>query len=275
MKPSAYIKEYDERMRCCFSSEATIKNYIYATRSFFTFVTGREESDPAILLRKYITIHLQGKEAKTVNLHRAAIIKFFKLVKKIDIDVSDVPRRKEPKKLPRIISGNSIQMAIEKTENTKHYLIISIFYGCGLRLCEIQQLKKKNIFEKEKYIRLENTKGMKHRIVPIPESIQNKLYIYIDKMKSDDIIFGNLCKRTFEKIVSNAFLRIGERASPHMLRHSFATDQVSSGQNIAKVQAWLGHSSLKTTQIYLHLSEAQLSESTDLLKQNYTNLTGV
>jgi integrase/recombinase XerD len=275
MKSNEYIKEFEERMRCCYSSEATISNYLCATRAFFLFVAGRPETDPAILLRKYITIKLQGKEAKTVNLHRAAIIKFFKLVKGIELDVAAVPRRKEPKKYPRIISGELVQLAIEKTENLKHNLVISIFYGCGLRLCEIQNMRRKNIFDQKNFIWLEDTKGKKHRIVPIPESIRENFYTYIKNMKTDDLIFGNLCKRTFEKIVNTAFIRIGKKASPHMLRHSFATDQVSSGQNIAKVQAWLGHSSLKTTQIYFHLSEAQLSESTDLLKHNYTNQMGV
>lgn len=269
-----YLAEFEELMRCAFSSEATIKNYLSCVRAFFGFASGCPESDPAVLLRKYIILRLQNKESKTVNLHRSAIVKFFKMVKNIEIDTFDVPRRKEAKKLPRVISSELILKAIEKTLNVKHRLVISLFYGCGIRLSEMQQLRKKNILPGKNIVWLENTKGQKHRIVPIPESIRPLLYQYIKDMAPNQNVFGDLCKRTFEKIVMNAFNRIGEKASPHMLRHGFATDQLSSGQNIVKVKNWLGHSNIKTTMIYLHLSEAQLSQSSDLLKENYTNQMG-
>jgi integrase len=271
MKPSEYIKDFEEKMRCAFSSEDTIRNYMSAVRAFFNFVIGRPEKDPALLLRKYITIKLQGNEAKTVNLHRSAIVKFFKLCKGINIDTIAVPRRKESKKLPRIIPVENIQLAISKVLNIKHKIILSVFFGCGIRLSEMQHLRRKNIIKKMLW--LEDTKGQKHRIVPIPGSILEMLENYVSRMEPDDLIFGDLCKRTFEKIVSNAFSRIGIKASPHMLRHSFGTYQIASGQSPFKVQSWLGHGSIKTTQTYIHLSQAMLSESTDLLqiKENYTN----
>lgn len=274
-KSEQYLNQFEEQLRCAFSSEATIKNYLCCVRAFFGFASECFETDPSVVLRRYIVSRLQGKEAKTVNLHRAAIVKFFKLVKNIEIDTISVPRRKEPKKLPRVIPGDIIQKAIEKTFNIKHRLIISLFYSCGIRLCEMLGLRKKNILVARNVLWLEDTKGDKHRIVPIPASIRTMLYEFIKDMVSEQVVFGNICKRTFEKIVANAFVRIGERASPHMLRHGFATDQITSGQNIGKVQAWLGHSNIKTTMIYVHLSEAQLSQSTDLLKGNYTNQMGV
>jgi integrase/recombinase XerD len=265
MKSEVYLKEFIEKLHCAFTSKATIRNYTCAVKSFFVFCKERQEHEPSILLRKYITIKLQGKESKTVNLHRAAIVKFFKLVKNIDININDVPRQKEPKKLPKTISTQEIREAIEKTLNIKHRLILSIFYSCGLRLSEVQYLKKNNIFEQKHYFILEDTKGQKHRIVPIPQSIRQSLYEFIKDKETDKYIFDELSSRTFGKIVSNAFERIGSYASPHMLRHSFATDQLTSGQSLSKIQSWLGHSSIKTTEIYLHLSEAQLSKSTDLL----------
>lgn len=275
MKATEYLKDFEERMRCKFSSEDTIKNYLSAVSSFFKFVYSRVETDPALLLRKYITIKLQGYEAKTINLHRSAVVKFFKLCKNIELTTIDVPRRKEPKKLPKIISIEDIKKAISKTVNIKHKLVLSIFFCCGIRLKEIRYLQRKNIIKKVLWI--EETKGQKHRIVPIPESILDMLYSYISDMSPDDMVFGNLCKRTFEKIVSNAFGRIGIKACPHMLRHSFGTYQIASGQNPFKVQSWLGHGSIKTTQTYIHLSQAILSESTDLLQinENYTNQKGV
>jgi integrase len=139
----------------------------------------------------------------------------------------------------------------------------------------MQLLRCRNVIKKVLWI--EDTKGQKHRIIPIPGSILDLLNSYISEIKPDDFIFGDLYKRTFEKIVSNAFSRIGVKASPHMLRHSFATYEIASGQNPFKVQSWLGHGSIKTTQVYIHLSQAMLSESTDLLqvKEDCTNQMGV
>jgi len=262
MRSEIYLEQFEDKLRCAFSSQATIRNYLCAVKSFFEFCISRTETDPSVLLTKYIIIKLQDKEAKTVNLHRAAIVKFFKFVKGIEINTNDVPRRKEPKKLPKTISSEEIKKAIEKTSNIKHRLVLSIFYGCGLRLSEMRYLKRKNIYEQKHFFILEDTKGQKHRIIPIPESIRQFLYEFVRHTEQDNYVFGELSSRTFSKIVSNAFERIGKHASPHMLRHSFATDQLTSGQSLSKIQSWLGHSSIKTTEIYLHLSEAQLSKST-------------
>lgn len=272
-----YLEKFDELLECEFDSKATRKNYYSAVKSFLSFATTRTEKEPDILLRKYITRKLQNKAAKTVNLHRSAVVKFFELVKRQKITVQEVPRRVEPRKLPKIIDAETINRAIEKTLNIKHRIVLSIFFGCGLRLHEMYHLKRKNIFTRKHFIWLENTKKNKHRIVPVPESIREMLYEFICDMEPGELVFGGISKRTFEKIVANAFARVGEKASPHMLRHSFATHQIISGQNPFKVQSWLGHSSIKTTQTYVTLSQSMLMESTDLLKQskNYTNQSGV
>lgn len=276
-KSKEYLQLFLEKLECAYDSNATRKNYYSAVKAFVEFSKERSETEPDVLLRKYIIGKMQNREAKTVNLHRSAIVKFFELVKGVNIGIDSVPRRKEPKKLPNIISVENIRKAIEKTLNVKHRLVLSIFFGCGIRLCEIRQLKRKNILVEKNIIWLEDTKGKKHRIVPIPGSLRQSLYEFASDMKADSLLFGGICERTFGKIVSNAFARIGECASPHMLRHSFATYQIMTGQNPFKVQSWLGHSSIKTTQTYVNLSQSMLMESTDLLIQskNYTNQMGV
>lgn len=270
-KSETYMKEFQDKLKCQFSSEATNRNYLSAVKSFFSYCSGLTEKNPQILLRKYILEKLENNEAKTINLQRAAIVKFFSLVKGINISCSDVPRRKEPKKLPKIISQDKIQFVILNTTNLTHKLELMLFYCCGLRLCEISNLMKKNIIFDKNFLWLQETKGDKERIVPIPESIRTLLYEYVKNFELEQLIFGEICKRTFQKVVSNQFSKIGIHATPHMLRHSFATHQIMNGQNPFKVQSWLGHSSIKTTQTYVHLSQTFLSESTDLLR-NDTNL---
>jgi integrase/recombinase XerD len=261
------IEIFESKLKCEYSSQATLKNYLCVARAYNIYLETATDKDPAVLLRKYIVLKLQGKAAKTVNLHRAAVVAFHRLTEGVILKKEDVPRRKEPKKLPTVIDSALVLKAISAEMNLKHRLILQVFYGCGIRLWEMQNLRVKNVRVDKNYLWLQDTKGQKERIIPIPKSVCASLYGYILNRGPEELVFGALCRRTFGKVVGNAFARIGAKASPHKLRHSFATDQVASGQPVEKVQHWLGHSDVKTTMIYVHLNEAQLSESTDLLKE--------
>jgi integrase/recombinase XerD len=261
------IDLFESKLKCEYSSQATLKNYMCVARAYNTYLEITTDKDPAVLIRKYIILRLQGKAAKTVNLHRAAIFALYRLVEGVILKKEEVPRRKEPKKLPVVVDSTVVLRAISSEMNLKHRLILQLFYGCGIRLWEMQNLRVKNVRVDKHYLWLQDTKGQKERIIPIPKSVRGVLYEFIAAKDPEKFVFGNLCSRTFGKVVSNAFARVGANASPHKLRHSFATDQVASGQPVEKVQHWLGHSDVKTTMIYVHLSEAQLSESTDLLEE--------
>lgn len=269
-KSEEYLKQFELALRCKYSSAATIKNYLSCVKRFLEYSSGRkmEIND---LVKNYLVWSVKSREPKTINLHRAAIVCFFKLVKGIEIKTDQVPRKKEHKRLPKIIPIEKIIEAIKRTNNLKHKLQLFLFFDCGLRLCEMSGLKKKNIIDSGKRLWLRDTKGNKERIVPVSESISAVLNEYTEQMKCDELVFGGVCKRTFQKVVSNAFVRVGAKATVHMLRHSFATYQISSGENPFKVQQWLGHNSIKTTQAYVHLSNSILSEKRDLIKENYMN----
>ena len=146
-----------------------------------------------------------------------------------------------------------------------------VFFDCGIRLSEMAGLKKKNIVSGGNKLWLQDTKGNKERIVPVSESVRILLIPFTENLEQDDYVFGGIYKRTFSKVVEQAFSRVGIKATPHTLRHSFATYQIASGENPFKVQSWLGHSSIKTTQEYVHLSQSILSEKKDLINGNYMN----
>lgn len=266
-KSEMYLKDFELMLRCKYSSESTIKSYMSCVKGFFQFSAGKE-MEPIELIKNYLVWGVKSKEPKTINLHRSAIVLFFKLVKQIDIKTSQVPRKKEKKKLPKIIPIEKITEAIALTKNVKHWLELMVFFDCGLRLFEIAGLKKKNIVSDGNILWLQDTKGNKERIVPVSKSVKNLLVPYTKNLEQNDYVFGGVCKRTFSKVVEQAFLRVDAKASPHVLRHSFATYQIASGENPFKVQSWLGHSSIKTTQGYAHLSQSILSKKKDLIKEN-------
>jgi integrase/recombinase XerD len=272
MKIDEYKKQFELALRCKYSSGATIKNYLCCFDKFIRFSVNKK-MDMNELIKSYLVWGVKSKEPKTINLHRASIVSFFKLVKGVEIKVDQVPRRKEFKKIPKVIPQEKIIEAIQKTFNLKHKLELMLFYDCGIRLCEISGLKKNNIYNGKLW--LQDTKGKKERMVPVSTPIMDILLELTKDMHGDDLVFGGVCKRTFEKVVSSAFERVGVSATPHMLRHSFATHQIMNGENVFKVQKWMGHSNIKTTQIYIGLSEDILSVKKDLINVNYTNQMGV
>lgn len=153
---------------------------------------------------------------------------------------------------------------INSISNIKHKLIIKLLYGCGLRVSEIVNLKKQNINFNEKLIKIKLAKGKKDRFVKIPFSMNNELKKYCE-LQNQEILFpsnreGKLTKDSIQKIVQNSAKKAGikKRVYPHLLRHSFATHLLESGTDLRIIQKLLGHSDIKTTQIYTQISQASI-----------------
>ena len=153
---------------------------------------------------------------------------------------------------------------IEITSNIKHKLILKMLYGCGLRVGEITCLRKEDINFNESLIHIRLSKGRKDRFVKIPESLKEGLEAYC-KLGNEQILFpsnrgGKLTKKTIGKIVENSAKKAGikKRVYPHLLRHSFATHLLEAGTDLRIIQKLLGHSDIKTTQIYTQISQASI-----------------
>lgn len=196
-----------------------------------------------------------------------AVIKFF--FKNVLFTEIDIVYPKRNKKIPDILSVEEIKLMIEVTENIKHKLIIKLLYGCGLRVSEIVNLKKKDFDFSERLIHIRLSKGNKDRFVNIPESILDDLIEYnnLNNHHNDEnkIFFGSqvggrLSVKSIQKIVKNASkkARIEKDVYPHLLRHSFATHLLDRGVDIRIIQKLLGHSDIRTTQFYLKVSKSSL-----------------
>jgi site-specific recombinase XerD len=146
--------------------------------------------------------------------------------------------------------------------NPKHRLLLMIGYGAGLRRSEIISLKWEDILFDEHKIHVKQSKGNKDRMVMLPYMIVSFLKDYRKLYPSDDWVFGGqykgeaLSAGTVQAVMRQAVLKAGleKRATVHTLRHSFATHLLESGTDIRYIQELLGHSSLKTTMIYTHIT---------------------
>ncbi len=178
--------------------------------------------------------------------------------------------------LPEYLSVEEVDMMeaaidLSKWEGQRNKAIIETLFSCGLRVSELVNLKKSDLFEEEKFVRILG-KGSKERLVPISTKALKEIHLwYVDRnlMKikpgEEDYVFLNrrgahltrtmiliMIKRTAEDA------GIKKTISPHTLRHSFATVLLKGGADLRVIQALLGHEDIGTTEIYTHVETSDL-----------------
>ncbi len=186
---------------------------------------------------------------------------------------------KKPQTLVSFISQNQLnQERVETSQNplvqVRRDLLVELFYGSGLRLAEVHQMKWGDVQSKERTITVIG-KGDKMRIVPVTEAALCQVVCYKNIMKESGISCGFkdqvfisakgslIGRRTLQRDIELQLRALGweGKASPHVLRHSFATHLLENGADLMAVKEMLGHASLSTTQVYTHVNAKRLKES--------------
>ena len=252
-------------------SDRTVSNYLSCINRFKNYYKRKDlkklnEVDILEYLKKnFINI---GCSAATINVNRAAI-KYYYLVN-FNKNFSNIllPQTKIPSRFPKIISKQDFIKMFNSEFNLKHKLWIMLAYGSGLRISEVASLKVSDILSKEHKIRVIG-KGNKERYAPLPDFtlkllrlywIQNKdkitnNYFFPGKYKAtkDTCITSFGIKEAFEKIKENN--NLDNSITFHTLRHSYATEFIKNDGDIWELKNILGHSSINTTSMYLHMAE--------------------
>jgi len=150
-------------------------------------------------------------------------------------------------------------------KNPKHQLLLSLAYGAGLRVSEAISLKVQDLDLDELTIHIKQAKGQKDRLSVIPESLVDSLKNLVAGKTGKDFVFasergGKLTTRTAQKVFENSLVASGVKkdATFHSLRHSFATHLLENGTDVRYVQELLGHSNIRTTQVYTQVTNPQL-----------------
>lgn len=260
-----YLLELQRELKYRNYSPRTIEVYNTCIEYFLKYI----KNDISKISKETIinfTLYLQSKNKapKTINLYKDTIKFFIKEILKINLDF-DIKLSKEPKKLPIVLSKDEILKIIEITKNPKHKLLLSLSYASWLRVSEIINLKVEDINLEELTIHIKWAKWQKDRITIFSQKLKNDLWKIISfKNKNDYLIeserWWKLTPRTAQIIFKNALKKawIKKEASFHSLRHSFATHLLENWTDIRYIQELLGHSSIKTTQIYTKVMNPNL-----------------
>ena len=235
--------------------------------------------------RKYKNIYKKPLSARSRRRAISSIKNFFKysslnndLYKVAYSEVQLLKNPKIPRSLPKPIAEGDIKLLIEELKKIskkswvqkRNIALLYLLYGCGLRINEALSITKSHLIDKSSLTIL--GKGNKERLVPVLDIVANSLENYLKEipydLPSDVSIFvgdrGNPLKASaFQRDLKNARVNLGlpKTATPHSLRHSFATHLLKNGGDLRIIQELLGHSSLSTTQIYTEVDDISLEKT--------------
>lgn len=232
-------------------------------------------SDHTIVRSWLAELKENGITPKSINRKISTLKSFFKFhLKTGAIEQSPMGKIISPKiskRLPVFIkeedTNNLINLSGIATEDWKSlntHLIVSLFYGTGMRLSELINLKETQVDFPKKQIKVLG-KGNKERIIPVTDELLQAVKEYIQNKRKEfekadaTLLVTEKGKKMYAKYayllvnsVLNSTVRTLDKKSPHVLRHTFATHLMNNGANLNAVKELLGHSSLAATQVYTH-----------------------
>ncbi len=216
-----------------------------------------------------------GLTARTVNKKISALKSFYKYLLRLEVvkenNLVNVIVPKVRKKLPQFVEEKNLNHLLDDGffgrdfEALRDKLIVSLFYGSGIRLAELMRLRDADVNQSESLLKVLGKRN-KERIIPYPRSLNELINQYKSERNqlfegsTSNLFVTSTGKPVYEKLiyrVVNKYLALVttiDQKSPHVLRHTFATHMLNRGADLNAVKEMLGHSNLSATQIYTHTS---------------------
>jgi integrase/recombinase XerD len=252
-------------------SKNTAESYIRALRDFAAYYHATPDRLGPKQIRQYQLYLMQEKllAPKSV-IQKMAAMKFFYLrVLKRRFHWEEIPYPKIVRKLPVILSQDEVRTIIDAARDLYQRAILMTLYSTGMRCAELASLKIADIDSQRMMIRIHCGKGGKDRDVPLSPKLLETLREYWRWMKPQTYLFPSRYKAGKESYITTKGVfsicqktarkaGIPKTVGCHTFRHSFATHLLEAGADLRTIQLLLGHSDIKNTTIYLHLSQRHL-----------------
>ncbi|GCD76926.1 integrase [Thermaurantimonas aggregans] len=262
------LKNYIRQLQLKAYSANTIRVYVGEFVRFLIIIKSHPAASfTAERIKDYLLYVLKKRKLSESSLNSVvnALKFYYEQVlgqKKMFIEI---PRPKSKKSLPKVLSKKEIKLLFSAVENPKHRLMLEMCYGMGLRVSEIIGIKLHHINSADSRVLIEHAKGKKDRYVPLPERVKSQLAEYYNAYRPEAWLFEGApgrqySARSVQMVFKKAMHTAGifRQVSVHGLRHSYATHLLEAGADIRVLQELLGHSSVRTTQIYTHVTDEAL-----------------
>ena len=256
-------------------SERTISNYVSHLIRLSNYYSLPPDQLTREQVKEYAHYLLKDKKVSFSTINQ--IISAWKILK---VDVLGqswhnfkIKRPKCEKRLPQVLSQQEAIALVHSPNNFKHRTLLMLAYSTGLRRSELLNLKPSDIDSPRKVLRVLRGKGHKTREIPITDMLIDQLRNYYKRYQPSVYLFEGVVPgrpysaTSFCNVLKSAACKVGikKNISPHVLRHCYASHMLERGVNLKRVQLYLGHNSLKTTSVYLHLSNSSDSAIPNLL----------
>lgn len=249
-------------------SPRTSKMYLLYVEKFLRHI----DKDPKLVDKHDIVGFLATARERNVSNATLALmhasLKFF-LEQHLGVKVLDeVKIPKKGKKLPVVLTVPELKTIFTNTHPGRNRLLLQFIYSTGVRVSEAVNMKLQEVDFENTIAQVRAGKGNKDRVVVLSEKWGAEMKKYLKRKKvASEFLFSKkngkpISTDTVERIIRHAAKKgnIAKRVTPHVLRHSFATHLLESGENIRKIQVLLGHANLSTTSIYTHVSKEELKK---------------
>ena len=272
-----WLKKCEETLRMGGRSEVTIKNYRYAIIRFLNRYDEKTNISKLTIddIIKYFKKDFidKGLSAATYNVNLAAVRFFYLICFERSISKVLLPNSKLRKRFPKIVTKELFLKIINNEDNLEHKCWLLLSFCCGLRISEVATIKIEDIYSKEHRLRVLG-KGNKERFTILPDIVIKFLRLFYQKKrythKKGYLFIGqNVNNHICERTIGNYFSSLKKEynlppeITEHSLRHSFATYFLMNGGDLLVLKSMMGHKSLNSTSIYVHLS------------QNFNNIKGI
>jgi site-specific recombinase XerD len=275
------MKKMVEDLQLCDYSDRTQKSYLRAMQLLINFCHLPPEDISELKMREYFLYCKEVAQwsASTMRLSYAGIKFFYTHTFPVGWETLSLLKVKRITTAPTVLSVDEVRMILAAARTPQARAFLTTVYSCGLRLQEALDLTVHDICKERMVVHVRQGKGAKERFVPLPESTYAVLRNYWKTHRNEVLLFPALgrdgkkgrtattpmarssVQQMMRRIVK-ALPKIKKRATIHTLRHSYATHLIEAGVNLRIVQQYLGHASLDTTTMYLHVTNQGNDDAT-------------
>jgi integrase/recombinase XerD len=259
-------------------SSSTLFNYSRAVAKIsLYFKKSLLDLDPDEVNEFLFQLAKEKKASSTYFKHAVYGLRFFFRLYDLEDRVLRLPTVKNDRKIPVVISRDELKRLFKAPQRLKHRVLLALIYSAGLRVSEVCNLKISDVDSDRMLIRVVKSKGSYDRYVPLSALVLGGLRKYLLSSKPKDYLFNGRQKgeplgtsavqQSFRLALKKA--HIIKEVSVHSLRHSYATHLLEEGVDIVTIKELLGHASIQTTMVYLHVAKVHRTNAHSPLDRLY------